>query len=116
MGGSGSGRRTIKAPAKGFSLTSPDGTKAGWERQLDEIQRGIVAGQVDPRTADTLIAATKVGVGLYVDEDKASRIRELKKLVERAEEVNRVARAREAADRTHAVGSAEDDDEDDEGD
>ncbi len=104
MGGTGSGRRRIKAPAKGFSLTPPDGTLAGWTQQLDDIQQGVVAGFVDPRTADTLIAAAKAGIGSCVNDEERAMIAEYDRQITRLEEIHRLARAREASDRTHSAG------------
>ena len=101
MGARGSGRRPIEPPKKGFSLTPFSGDEDSVQLRLSEIQDGVIKNTVDPRTADTLIAAEKAHLaGIRVKKDSAE-MHELRAMLADAKAVQREAKRIEVAHRQH---------------
>jgi len=89
---------SLKVPAIGSSEDSV-------RRYLAAVAKALAEGDLDPRYADSMIAAAKGALAAIRDKHKRDEVEELKKLLKAAEAVNRAGIAHEAAERSHAAGT-----------
>lgn len=97
-----SGRR-ILIRSDGIKLPRLGKSESSVRSFLAAIAQHVGAGSLDPRVADTMIAAAKGSLQAMRQHRQHSELNSLKELVERAESVVLAGQAHEVADREHAV-------------
>jgi hypothetical protein len=102
--GFGVGRHHIDKPH--LKLPPLGATEESVRRYLAAVAKHVAIGDLSPRHADVLIKAAKGALAAIRDKHKRDEVEELKKLLAAAEAMNRAGLAHEAAERSHAAGTA----------
>lgn len=105
MGTERSGRRKIEPP-QGLVFPKIGKTEESIRRYLATVARYLGEGRLDPRVADSMIAAAKGALQAVRERFKRLEVNELQTLVNRAEAVSRAGRAYESDDRQNRVTDA----------
>lgn len=93
-----SGRRKLESPT-GIKLPGLGTTEKSIRKYLARVARAVIEQGLDPRYADTLIAAAKGALQAMRQEHSRNEVDELRAMVEQAKETLRSARKRVSDER-----------------
>lgn len=105
--GGRSGRRTVKPPPADLVLPELDGTEDSVMRFNAAIAVAVAGNRLDPRWADSLLKSSAGHLAAIKQKQNRASEREVKEMLERAEQLVRDGIAREVADRTGAIDGTE---------
>src|SRR5512133_3948752 len=95
-----SGRRKLEAP-EGVALPELGIDEESVRRYVSAVAGAVADGSLDPRYADTLIAAAKTVLQSLRQKHQRSEIDELREMLLKAYARRKAGEAREVADRLH---------------